>query len=157
MFTFHYRADTRIAHKVGLNYDGKDEERFDAFFKALKSKSDKYDEKVILTLKYYLKTGAPGLQESYVKEVFDPDQLNRSCSDYWRRDMRSDYEKFAKAVKENDVTKCKELRDKGLNISGKLYDEAYTALDFAKNNDDVTELKAWLEEVLKKKVNDPSL
>ena len=64
--------------------------------RCLESKIVKYDEKVTLTLKYYLKQRIPALQEGYVTEAegpgpIDAEELNNHCSDHWWRGMKNDY------------------------------------------------------------------
>ena len=115
---------------------------------ALRPKISLYDddEEVILTLKYYLKQGIPAIQEGYVKEgLCDAERLNNSIGNpWWREGMKSDYKKFANAVKENNTQRCEELRNKGLNISGKLYHEDRTAIKYAQDNN-FTQLKEFLK------------
>eukprot|EP00093_Oithona_nana_P011437 11437.XXX_263072_263254_1 [CDS] Oithona nana genome sequencing. len=58
--------------------------------------------------------------------------------------MIEDYESFASAVKNNDITECKRLIQKGLNIHGKLSNEKLTAIEYAKAHG-FTDLKQLLE------------
>ena len=101
-----------------------------------------------------MKQEVSALQEGYVTEgSIDAEQLNKHCSDHWWRGMKYDYKEFAKAIKKSNLEKCQELMDKGLNISGKLYNEELTAMEYAKNNQ-LTELEIILD---KKSLTDQTI
>merc|ERR1712141_581129 len=90
-----------------------------------------YQENTInLTLDYYLKNKLYQKQEDKFGTCHDADTLNKISMPWWI-EMDSDYESFAEAVKNQDLDKCRDLINKGLNIHGKLRNETMTAIEYA--------------------------
>ena len=122
-----------------------DQGRFLKFHQALLRKLEWYQDDTILTLDYYLKNKVDQDQRAKATVTcHDADVLNNACCIPWWVEMDSDYESFADAVKNQNLDKCRDLINKGLNIHGRLRNESRTAIEYA-NANGFTKLAKLLE------------
>ena len=108
-----------------------DQEKFLEFYQALLKKLKWYQDDTILTLDYYLKNNFDQHQRAKATESQDADVLNNASIPWWG-EMDGDYESFTDAVKNQDLEKCRNLINKGLNIHGRLRKKTMTAIEYAK-------------------------
>ena len=137
-------------HEITVEKKNEDEVRYMKFHQALIDKLELYQSDVVLTLDYYVKNEIGKKQKELFRgnrhKSHDANKLNSLCKNPWwfEYGMIEDYESFASAVKNNDITECKRLIQKGLNIHGKLSNEKLTAIEYAKAHG-FTDLKQLLE------------